>query len=408
MNELECLFCEEKYPFDLFNPFCPECGEPLLFSSPRRKREFAIEKTLSLEKFLEFLPLSRVDQRLSLGEGDTPLVSLRRLMQKYGLPPVLAKNETMNPTGSFKDRGTSVAVQKACSMGIKRIGTVSTGNMAGSTAAYGAKAGLRTFVFLKEDSTPEKILSAGIHGAVLFKVKGDYGKLFSKSYEIGRKHKIFFINSIDPIRIEGYKITGFEIFLQLGCRVPRYLFVPVSSGGHIIGLIRSFQDLRQEGLIQNLPVFVGVQAKGCSPLARAYAQGKSKFQRLSKAETIAHAISNPAPPAGNLGLKLIRENNGLILAVTDREILAAQRELAEYEGIFADPASATTLAALINLSKSRQFRLKDEAVLVITGSGLKSMETLKEQNIAVHRTSLAKLERIISKQGEGLGVRMPL
>jgi threonine synthase len=281
-------------------------------------------------------------------------------------------------------------------MGISRIGTVSTGNMAASTAAYGAKAGLKTYIFLKEDATPEKMLSTGIHGAFLFRVSGDYGKLFKLSYDVGRKHDIYFINSIDPLRIEGYKITGFEIFLQLGCRAPRYLFVPVSSGGHFIGLIRSFQDLRQEGLIQDLPIFVGVQAKGCSPLARAYSQGKNKFQKVPKAETIAHAISNPSPPAGNLVLNLIRENKGLIMAVTDREILAAQRKLAEFEGIFADPASATTLAGLINLSKNREFQPQDEVVLVITGSGLKSMETLEQQDIPVYRISLGSLEKSLA------------
>ena len=396
MSQLECLFCLKKYPLDLFNPFCPECGEPMLFFSSRRRRKFALDKNLALEKFLDFLPLSKIDPRLSLGEGNTTLVQLPRLMQKYRLPAVLAKNETMNPTGSFKDKGTSVAVQKACAAGIKRIGTVSTGNMAASTAAYGAKAGLKTFVFLKDDSTPEKRLSTGIHGAVLFQVRADYGKLFDKSYEIGKNNNIYFMNSIDPLRIEGYKMTGFEIFLQLGCRAPRYLFVPVSSGGHLIGLIRSFQDLKKEGFLRHLPIFVGVQARGCSPLARAYEQGKSRYQKLSRAETIAHAISNPSPPGGNLVLKLIKENRGLILAVTDREILQAQKDLANYEGIFCDPASATTWAGLIKLAKSRRFRPNDESVLVITGSGLKSMETLEEQDIAVHKVSLGRLKSALT------------
>jgi len=396
MDHLECLLCKKKHPWDIFNPFCPDCGEPMVFCSASRKRAFALNKKLYLEKYLDFIPLDGIEAKLSLGEGNTPLVPLPRLVQKYGLPLVLAKNETMNPTGSFKDRGTSVAVQKACSMGISRIGTVSTGNMAASTAAYGARAGLKTFIFLKEDATPEKMLSTGIHGAFLFRVSGDYGKLFKLSYDVGRKHDIYFINSIDPLRIEGYKITGFEIFLELGCRAPRYLFVPVSSGGHIVGLIRSFLDLKKEGLINNLPVIVGVQAKGCSPLARAYAQGKAKYHRLRRAETIAHAISNPSPPAGNLVLKLIREYGGLLMAVTDREILAAQRDLAEFEGIFADPASATTLAGLIKLSKDRAFGPKDEAVLVITGSGLKSMETLEQQDIQVYRISLGSLEKSLA------------
>ncbi len=396
MNEMVCLICGKKSPLELFYPFCPECGEPLLFSPPRRKRAFAPDRTLTLEKFLDFLPLAKVNPRLSLGEGNTPLVSLERLRRRYGLPEVWAKNETANPTGSFKDRGTAVAVQRACALGVKRIGTVSTGNMAASTAAYGAKAGLKTFVFLKDDATPEKILSAAIHGAALFLVEGDYGKLFRESYRIGREHDIYFANSIDPLRIEGYKTAGFEIYQQLGGRGPSYLFVPVSSGGHLVGLVRSFQDLRQQGLIRALPVFVGVQAAGCSPLARAYERGESTFLKWTRPRTVAHAISNPSPPAGNLMLKLIKENNGLILAVTDREILQAQKDLAQYEGIFCDPASATTLAALLKLSPGLKVRAQDELVLVITGSGLKSMETLKRHSLPVFRTPISKLARTLS------------
>jgi threonine synthase len=399
MDRLECPFCHIKKPLDVFDPFCPRCREPMLVSYPRFGRIIHKERDLSLEKCGDFLPLGRIDRKLSLGEGNTPLVPLERLRRKWDLPALLAKNETMNPTQSFKDRGTAVAVQKAASLGIKKIGTVSTGNMAASTAAYGAKAGLRTVVLLKEDSTPEKIRSTGIHGAALFKVKGDYGKLFRESYAIGRKHGVYFMNSVDPLRIEGYKVTGFEIFNQLGNRPPRFVFCPVSSGGHLIGLMRAFLDLKDEALIHDYPVFVGVQAKGCAPLARAFAQGKEKFQRIYKAETVAHAISNPDPPGGNLLLNWIRKTGGLIMAVSDREILDAQRELAETEGIFADPASATTLAGLIKISKKRPIRLRGEIVLVITGSGLKSMETLEAHDIVVRRVPLSRLEKAIEPVG---------
>ena len=395
MDRLECPFCSIKKPLDVFDPFCPRCGEPMLVFYLRLRRAFYREKGLAIEKYSDFLPLGRIDHRLSLGEGNTPLVPLERLRRKWDLPALFAKNETMNPTQSFKDRGTAVAVQKAASLGIKKIGTVSTGNMAASTAAYGAKAGLRTVVLLKEDSTPEKIRSTGIHGAALFKVKGDYGKLFRESYAIGRKQGIYFMNSVDPLRLEGYKVTGFEIFNQLGDRAPRFVFCPASSGGHLIGLMRAFLDLKDAGLTRDFPVFVGVQAKGCAPLARAFAQGKEKFQRVFKAETVAHAISNPDPPAGNLVLKWIRETGGLVMAVTDQEILTAQKELAELEGIFADPASATTLAGLIKLAGKPAVRLRGEIVLVITGSGLKSMESLKAQNIPVRSVSLSRLEKAI-------------
>lgn len=387
MHRLECLFCQKKYPLDVFNPFCPQCGEPMVVAYPRRKRTMALERPLSLEKYRDFLPLASIDRKISLAEGNTPLVPLYRVMNNHHLPLVLAKNETVNPTHSFKDRGTAVAVQKAVSLGIKKIGTVSTGNMAASTAAYGAKAGLRTFVFFKEGSSPEKILSTGIHGATLFQVKGDYGELFRKSFEIGRKEHIYFMNSVDPMRIEGYKVTAYEIFIGLERRAPRFVFVPVSSAGHLVGLIRGFQDLKDEGFIRQMPVFVGVQAKGCSPLSRAFSQGKDRFQRIFKAQTIAHAISNPDPPAGNLALKLIREVGGLLMDVTDQEILTAQRELAEREGILADPASATTLAGLIKLSGKTRL-VWGVIVLIITGSGLKTMESLKKQRIRLKRISL--------------------
>jgi threonine synthase len=143
-------------------------------------------------------------------------------------------------------------------------------------------------------------------------------------------------------------------------------------------------------------MFVGVQAKGCSPLARAFARGRSRYSKFPRPETIAHAISNPAPPGGNLALRLVRDYGGVIIAVTDNEIIAAQRDLAELEGIFSDPASATVLAALIRLSKKRKLNLREEVVLVVTGSGLKTMESLEHQDIPLYRTSLSRLEKTLA------------
>jgi len=396
MENLKCIFCERKYPLDVFNPFCPVCGEPMLCDSPLKKRAFRLEKESPLEKFLDFLPLKKIDLNLSLGEGKTPLLKLSRLMKEFGLSPVFIKNEAVNPTLSFKDRGTAVAVQKAVSLGLRRIGTVSTGNMALSTAAYGAKAGLETYVLLKEDCSAEKILAAAVHHPILVKVKGDYGKLFYQSFSLGIKHKIYFMNSVDPFRIEGYKITGFEIYLQLQSHGPRFIFVPVSSGGHLIGLLRAFLDLKQNRFIKYFPTFIGVQAQGCAPLAKAYSSGKSKVERIKKAKTICHSISNPYPPGGNIALKLIRENKGMIIGVSDGEILKAQKMLAEIEGIFCEPSSATVLAGLLKLSKKLKTKAEDQTVLVITGSGLKTMSFLDTSRINIHQASLPDLENTIS------------
>jgi threonine synthase len=396
MENLECIFCQKKYPLDIFYPFCPECQEPLLWPSPKKKRKFSLEKTSPLEKFLDFLPLSKIKPNLSLGEGNTPLIQLNRLEENFNLPQVFLKNEAVNPIVCFKDRGTVVAVQKAVSLGIERIGTVSTGNMASSTAAYGAKAGLKTFVLLKEDISPDKLLLTGMYNPVLVKVKGDYGELFYGSFSLGRKHNIYFMNSVDPFRIEGYKVTSFEIFLQLENRNPQYIFVPVSSGGHLIGLMKAYLDLKEEGFVQHFPTFVGVQANGCSPIAQAYLSGKSEVKRIKKAETVAHSISNPDPPGGNIVLKLIRDNSGIILDVSDKEILEAQKMLAEFEGVFCEPASATALAGLLKLSEKANFQKNDQVVLVITGSGLKAMNVLGPSKINVREASLSGLEKTFS------------
>jgi threonine synthase len=395
IETLECIFCQKKFPLDIFYPFCPECQEPLLCPIPQKKRTISMEKSSPLEKFLDFLPLSKVDPRLSLGEGNTPLVKLEHLTKKFNIPPVFIKNEAVNPTLSFKDRGTAVAIQKAAALGMEKIGTVSTGNMASSTAAFGARAGLKTLVLLKEDTPLNKLLTAAIHNPILIKVRGDYGDLFYKSFSVGKKHNIYFMNSVDPFRIEGYKITGFEIFLQLKHHIPQFLFTPMSTGGHLAGLIRAFMDLKQEGFIQDFPTVVGVQAQGCSPIARAYASGELKVKRIKKAETIAHAISNPDPPGGNIALKLIRDTNGMLIDVTDKDILESQRMLAELEGIFCQPASATVLAGFLKLSQKIKFREKSPIVLIITGSGLKAMESLESSKRNVHHSSLSDLERTI-------------
>jgi threonine synthase len=255
---------------------------------------------------------------------------------------------------------------------------------------------LKTYVLLKEDISQEKLLSTALYDPVLVTVQGDYGHLFRQSYTLGQKLKIYFMNSVDPFRIEGYKVTGLEIFLQLNRQAPQYIFVPLSSGGHLIGLMRAFQELKQSGFIQESPTFVGVQSEGCSPIAQAYAQRKSKFKRIAKSDTIAHAISNPDPPGGNLVLKMIRENKGIIIDVSDIEILAAQKMLAEEEGLFCQPASATALAALLNLSEEMKFEGHDKIVLIITGSGLKAVRALKSLKLSIHQASLSNLERTMN------------
>jgi len=396
MEKLECLFCQKSYPVDPFKTICTTCQEPLLFPISSSKKTIYFEKSNSLKKFLDFLPLENIDPNLCLSQGDTPLIPINNLKKKFNLPPTFVKNETLNPTGSFKDRGTIVAVQKAVELSIDKIGTVSTGNMASSTAAFGARAGLQTFVLVKEDTSSEKIVSTLVHNPYLIKVKGDYGDLFFKSLDLGRKHQIYFMNSVDPFRIEGYKITGFEIYLEFELQPPQYIVVPVSAGGHITGLMKAFLELQKQGFIQTLPKFIGVQAEGCSPIAQAFMSKKSKVERIEKAQTIAHAISNPDPPGGNIVLKLLNEFGGQMITVTDKEILAAQKLLAESEGLFCLPASATTLAGLLKMKSQIGFSSNDQIVLILTGSGLKALPSMDTMSSPVHQANLENLGTIFS------------
>jgi threonine synthase len=369
----------------------------MLVSPSRGRKTIRRTATTAAERFADFLPLKKYDPALSLGVGGTPLLLLGRIVEQFGLPEIYAKNEMTNPTASFKDRGTVVAVQKALELGIKKIGTISTGNMAGSTAAYAAKAGLRCLVFVKADTPPDKIVAAAVYGATIIKVKGDYGGLFRKSFEIGRRLGIAFLNSVDPFRIEGYKVTSYEIFEQLGsaafrAKIPVMVFVPVSAAGHLIGLIRGFRDLHDLGLIPRLPTIVGVQASGCAPIARAFRRGSDRVERFPNPRTMAHAISNPTPPGGNLALRLLREAGGSMMDVGDPEIRRAQTLMASREGLFCDPASVTPLAAVLKLQRRKRLPAQARAVLVVTGSGLKSLEAVDAARLDIRSASLEKLD----------------
>jgi threonine synthase len=397
MIHFKCVFCDTSQAAEPLVPFCPDCGESLLveLSAPAKRRIRSGDTALS--RYREFLPFQEGDSVLHLGEGATPLLALSRLTEGFRLPPILVKNEMLNPTGSFKDRGTVVSVHMARILGKHRIGTVSTGNMAASTAAYGARAGMETFVLVKEDTTEEKLLSAAAHGARLVKVAGDYGELGRISYDIGKRCGIYFMNSVDPFRIEGYKLTAFEIFEALHPENPAAVVLPVSSGGHLIGLMKAFIELREQGLCSRLPAFFGIQAEGCAPLARAFAEGSPRYREWESADSVAQSILNPAPPAGNLALRMLRNLGGEILAVSDRQILSAQRLLAEEEGMFCLPASAAALAGVLELSVQGRLPSGGPVVLVLTGTGLKNVRAFPVAPGNVFSSSLQDLENLIAE-----------
>jgi threonine synthase len=396
MKSFACPICGRPYPADVRSLFCPVCGDPLVSAYVPKSPSIRRKHLMGVARYLDFLPLEAFDPSLSLGEGGSPLQPLVRLQARFQTPPLFAKNEAMNPTGSFKDRGSVVAIHTAKSLGFETVGTISTGNMAGSTAAYAAKAGLRSVIFVKDDTPKEKILAAGIFGATVIKVRGNYAALFWKSFEIGRVNRFYFINSVDPSRVEGYKVTSFEIYEQLGGEAPEFLFVPVSSGGHLLGLMRGFQDLKRAGWIRRIPRFIGVQARGCAPITRAFDRSRKTVSPVAHPKTVAHAIANPNPPGGKIVLKMLAETGGRMASVGDNEILRAQRLLAEYEGIFCDPGSATVLAAYLKKVRLGLIPRRARTVLVITGSGLKTLGDVDMSRLRISNADLSDLPQLMS------------
>ncbi len=355
---LRCPVCGREYR-DMKRMRCG-CGEPLEFKS--FKGEPYIGKNV-WERFWDFWPIEP-DLDLSLGEGDTPLIKSRKLGRELGLE-LYFKNETANPTWSFKDRGTFPGITAALKFGYKAVGTVSTGNMAASVAAYASRAGLKAKILVSESASDEKLKAVSVYGASVVRVKGDYGRLYFESLRLGERLGIYFINSDNPFRIEGYKGIAFEIAEEL---TPDCVLIPTSSGGLFRGIAKGFIELKKSGLIDELPMLVAVQAEGCSPICRAFKEGKEKIERFENPNTVAKAIANPYPPSGNALLKLLREFGWKCVAVSDGEILEAQRELSE-EGLFVQPASAAGIAAL----KRLELPEGSKVVSILTGSGLKTL-----------------------------------
>lgn len=393
---LQCTNCGCTWPLERVFPRCDRCREPLEVRGGmegRIRMSRSLNRTL-LDRYRDFFPFRAVDGRLSLGEGFTPLVRSAGIAAAIGLKDLFFKNETMNPTWSFKDRGTVAGVAHALHLGYKRIGTVSSGNMAASVAAYGARAGLKTLILVSATIPAEKIAPIAVHAPVLVRVEGDYGELYFRSLEIGEKNGIYFINSDVPLRVEGSKTIAFEICEQLRFRVPDWIVVPVSAGGNLRGIIKGFEEFRRVGLIGAMPRFAAVQAAGCAPVYRAFRDGSGRIERVEQPETLAHAIENPFPPSGNEVLRKIRATGGVVTAVSDGEMIDAQRELAG-EGILAQPEGAAPLAAVRSLAGEGRIRRGESAVCIVTGGGLKYTAAFGFHRFRVKGCKLSSLEECL-------------
>jgi threonine synthase len=398
-TNIVCTNCGKTFPVDRVDPRCDSCAEPLEveMTTTGAITDGNIFHQTILERYADFFPFSEDEGTISLKEGFTSLVESSKLASELGIKSLHFKNESQNPTWSFKDRGTVSGVNHALSLGYERIGTVSSGNMAVSVAAYGARAKLKTVIFVSANIPPEKLDPIAIYDPLLIRVDGDYGDLYFQSLAIGKDCGIYFINSDVPFRVEGSKTIAFEICEAMNFEPPDFVIVPTSSGGNLRGIMKGFEEFLDCGLIKKVPRFVCAQATGCSPIYNAYLENNEKVTPFKDPDTIAHAIENPFPPSGNEVLRKIRENGGIFVALGDDEILQAQKRLAE-EGIFAQPAGAVPLAALTKLREDTTIDEGNTVVCIVTGSGLKYTAAFAKHDLKTAECRIEDLADLVRKR----------
>ena len=317
-----------------------------------------------IREYWDFLPVKKEESIVTLLEGNTPLIPSARI-QKERLPGIALffKYEGLNPTGSFKDRGMTVAVSMAKEMGSKAIICASTGNTSASAAAYAAKARMKAFVLIPEGKIALGKLSQAIaHGAQVIQIEGNFDEALRIVREISDTEPITLVNSLNPYRIEGQKTASFEVIDHLGS-VPTYHCLPVGNAGNITAYWKGYQEYWEKGRVEGLPKMLGFQAEGAAPIVRG--------KMIERPETLATAIRIGNPASWKQAEAARDQSGGLIDMVSDDEILEAYRMMANLEGIFCEPASAASLAGVMKLGQKGFFKKGDVLVLTITGHGLK-------------------------------------
>ena len=324
-----------------------------------------------IEEYRDFLPVSDKTPIVTLFEGNTPLVPAPRLAEATDARmEIYLKCEGFNPTGSFKDRGMTVAMSKALETGSRAVICASTGNTSASAAAFAARAGLRAFVIVPKGSVAlGKLSQAAIHGAKVLMVDGNFDQALTIVRQIAERYPVTLVNSVNPFRLEGQKTGAFEVCDQLG-RAPDYHLIPVGNAGNIAAYWRGYREYHRAGRVRELPRMVGFQAAGAAPIF--------ENRVIEEPRTVATAIKIGNPASWGPALEAMKDSRGWIDIVTDEEILRAYRILAHEEGIFMEPASAATVAGLIKLVKSGRFEPGSTLVLTLTGHGLKDPDTALE------------------------------
>jgi threonine synthase len=380
---LKCKECGAEYEAKAIH-VCEECFGPLEvvydYEVLRRTvtRESIQAGPHSIWRYRAFLPVE-TDTPIDVGTGLTPLLQANRLARRLGLKKLYIKNDAVNmPTLSFKDRVVSVALTRARELGFTTVSCASTGNLANSTAAIAAHAGLECCVFIPSDLEAGKVLGTLIYAPTVMAVHGNYDQVNRLCSEVANTHGWGFVNiNLRPYYSEGSKTLGYEVAEQLGWQLPDHVVAPLASGSLFTKIYKGFQEFVKVGLVDEKPVrFSGAQAEGCSPIAQAFKEGRD-FIAPVKPNTIAKSIAIGNPADGIYAVDIAKKTNGNIESVTDQEIVEGIKLLAETEGIFTETAGGTTIAVLKKLVEAGKINPDETTVAYITGNGLKTQEAVQ-------------------------------
>ena len=378
---LKCRECKSEYPAD-FRYICQECFGPLdveynLQNINIRKDTFS-SRPKNMWRYSELLPIEDKSKVVDLGAGFTPLHKAERLAKKLGLDNLYIKNDTVNPTYSFKDRPASVAVSKARELGLSAVGAPSTGNLAAATAAHAARAGLPCYIFIPADIESAKVVQASAYGAEIIAIRGTYDDANNLATQAGELYNIGIVNvNIRSYYVEGSKTLAFEACEQLGWNAPDHVIVPTGSGALLCALRKGFQEFEDLDLISSNEVKISsAQPVGCSPIVDAIKQGSESVTPIETPKTLAKSLAIGDPGDGVSAIRNVKETVGFGENANDDELRSAIRLLASTEGIFAEPGGVISVAILQKLVDRGDIAHDETVVCYVTGNGLKTPDAV--------------------------------
>lgn len=401
----QCINCRSRYNTSEMIYTCPRCQDLLEIRYDYERIAPVIDtklwrsKDFSVWRYRELIPISDETRVVTLCEGGTGLHKSENLADDLRLKRLHVKFEGENPTGSFKDRGMTVGVSKALELEARMVACASTGNTSASLSAYAARAGLRCVVLIPAGKIAQgKLAQAMAHGATILEIEGNFDDALRSVIELTKRNRsIALLNSVNPFRVEGQKTLAFEVCDQLDFRSPDVVVVPVGNAGNVSAIWKGFDELRQLGIVEKVPRMMGIQAEGAAPIASAYKQRRMEIQNVERPETVATAIRIGAPASWKKALRAVRESGGAMETVSDEEILQAQKDLARREGLFVEPASASSVAGLRKLLEQKLIEKDEEIVCVATGHGLKDPQVVTRiaETPVKTRSDIESIEKVL-------------